>query len=68
MEDSTTEATLAGVDEKIDSFVEGDLEHAAEMLSTLWETVNKDGNIKTLSGTLPSVSPFRFCLLPGVTR
>ena len=62
MEDSTTETTRARVDKKIDSFVEGDLEHAAEMLSTLWEIVNKDGDIKAPANASSTVSPFRFSL------
>ena len=62
MEDSTTETTRAGVDKKIDSFAEGDLEHAAEMLSALWEIVNKDGDIKAPAKTSSTVSPFRFHL------
>jgi hypothetical protein len=51
MEDSTTETTRASVDKKIDSFVEGDLEHATEMLSALWEIANKDGDVKAPSNT-----------------
>jgi len=60
MEDSTTEATRIGVDEKIDSFYEGDLEHTAEVLSALWEIVNKDGDITPPSSTSLSVSRFLF--------
>ena len=48
----STEATRASFDRKIDSFAEGELEHAAEMLSTLWEVVKKPGGI-----TVPSNSP-----------
>lgn len=63
MEDSTTEATRASVDEKIDSFAEGDLEHATEILSALWEIVNNDGDITAPSSTPPSsVSRFGFVL------
>ena len=58
MEDSTTETTRASVDKKIDSFVEGDLEHATDLLSALWEIVNKDGDIKAPSNTSPAVSSF----------
>ena len=67
MEDSTTEITRAGVNEKINSFVEGDLEHATEVLSALWESVSKDGDITAPSNSLPTVSSLRFCPLPGVT-
>jgi len=56
MEDSTTETTRVSVDKKIDSFVEGDLEHATEVLSALWEIVNKDGDIMAPSSTPLSVS------------
>jgi hypothetical protein len=63
MEDLTTEATRISVNKKIDNFVEGDLEHATEMLCALWEIANTDGDIKAPSNTLPVVSPFRFYLL-----
>ncbi|KAF9650020.1 hypothetical protein BDM02DRAFT_3128017 [Thelephora ganbajun] len=56
MEDTTTETTRASVDKKIDSFVGGDLEHAAEMLSTLWEIANKDGDIAAPSKTAPAAA------------
>lgn len=68
MEDSTTEATQASVDKKVDSFIEGDLEHATEVFSALWEIVSKDGDIKTPSNTSPAVSLFRFCPLPELYR
>jgi len=66
MEASTAETTRANVNKRIDSFVEGDLEHATEMLSALWEISNKDGRIGAPSNTPPAVSPFRFCLLSHV--
>jgi len=66
MEDSTREATLVRVDEKIDSFYEGDLEHAAEALSTLWEIASKDGETTAPSSASPAVSRFPVCLPPGV--
>ena len=56
--DSTTETTSASFDKKIDSFVKGDLEHATEMLSTLWEIMNEDGDIIAPSNTPPGVSLF----------
>ena len=68
MEGSTTEATRASVDKKIDSFVGGDLEHATEMLSALWEIANTDGDTKAPSNNPPSVSPFLFCLLFDIMR
>jgi len=62
MKDST-EATRLSADEKIDSFAEGDLEHATEVLSSLWEIVNKDGDITVPPNSPPSsVSPFQFVL------
>jgi len=60
MDDSTTEATLIGVDEKINSFYEGDLEHATEVLSALWEIMNKDGDIAAPSSTPSAVSRLPF--------
>lgn len=56
MEDSTTETTRISVDKKIDSFVEGDLEHTVEIISALWEIASKDGDIKDPSSTSPAVS------------
>ena len=50
------EATRTRVEEKIDSFVEGDLEHAAETLSAFWEVANKDGDVKAPSNTTTAVS------------
>ena len=67
MDDSTTEATRASVDMKIDSFVKGDLEHAVEAVSALLEIANKTGDIVAPSNTSPAVSPFHF-LLPGIIR
>ena len=52
MEDSTPEATRVSVEEKVDSFTEGDLEHAGEILSGLWEIANKDED-----GELPEPVP-----------
>ena len=59
MNNSTTETTRASFDKKVDSFAEGELEHATEMLSALWGIINKDGQIKTPSNTSPAVSPFQ---------
>lgn len=58
MEDSTTEATRASVDKMIDSFGDGDFEHATEMLSALWDIVNNDDDINAPSSDSTSVSPF----------
>ena len=64
MEDSTAETTRASFDRKIDSFFNGELEHATEMLSDLWEIVNKDADIQAPSNTSPAVGPFRSWFLP----
>lgn len=60
-EGSTTEVDL---NKKIDSFLEGDLEDGAEVLSALWEILNS-GNISPPLNTSPHVSPSQFFLLPG---
>lgn len=60
---STAETTRANVKAKIDSFVEGDLEHASEVLSALLEIATKDENIVPPANTLPQVNSFHFCLL-----
>jgi hypothetical protein len=52
MEDSTTETTRASVDKKID----GDLGHAMEMLTALWEIANGCEVAKTPSSASPAVS------------
>jgi len=67
MNNSTTETTRVSFDRKIDSFANGELEHATEMLSTLWRIVNTDGEIKAPPNTSPTVSPFRsfFSVLRG---
>ena len=62
MDDSTAEITRASVDKKI----EGDLRHAAEILSALWEIANKDDDTKIPLNASPVVSHFRFCLMTGV--
>ncbi|KAF9779144.1 hypothetical protein BJ322DRAFT_1088746 [Thelephora terrestris] len=51
MKDSMTGAIRTSVDEKIDSFVEGDLKHAAAAVAGFWEIANKDGKIKAPAGT-----------------
>ena len=62
VEDSTT-ATGTSIEEKIDAFVQGDLEHAAEMVSELWKIVNGDEDVKAPSNTAPAVSPLRIRFL-----
>jgi len=72
MEDSTTETIRNSIDKRM----EGDLGHAAELLSALWEiansddnTVNKVDDVETPSNTPPAVSYFRSCrALLGITR
>ena len=68
MEDSTTEATRVSFEKKIDSFAEGDLEHATEVLSALWEIVNGDEEVTAPSGILFSVSLLGFSIPLGVIR
>ena len=46
MEDST-DTIRASVDKKVDRFVEGDLKHATEALSSLWEIANKEGDVRS---------------------
>ena len=64
MEDQN-KTTRASFDKKIDSFTEGELEHAVEILSTLWEIINKPGGITAPSNSPPagSVSAFPFSVL-----
>jgi len=54
---STTEKIRASFRNKVDSFAQGELEHATEMLSTLWGIINRDGEIKAPSNISPAVSP-----------
>lgn len=65
MEDSTTETTRASFDLKVDSFIRGKLEHATQMLTALWEILNKDGDITAPSNATPAVSLSHSCLLPS---
>ena len=57
MEDSTTEATRASIGRKFDSFAKGELDHAIEMLSTLWGIANGNREIKVPLNTSPPVGP-----------
>ena len=68
MEDSTTEATRVNVEEKMASFAKGDLEHAGEILSALWEIANKDGDAELPEVTSSTVSPLRFRFPEGATQ
>ena len=54
--EDSTETTSASFDKKIDSFVKGELEHAAAMLSTFWEVINKPDDITFLSNPPPAES------------
>ena len=60
MEDSTTETIRASVDKKIDKFVEGELRHAAEMLTALWDIANAGGDVEAPAETAFTVSHPRF--------
>ena len=61
MEDSTTEATRASVDRKIDSLAEECTEHATETIVALFEIASKDGDIKSPASTSSAVcSSFAF--------
>ena len=58
VQDSTAETIRAGIAEKVSSFAIGDLGHAADMLSTIWEIASKDGDITNPeSSTSSSVGP-----------
>ena len=66
MEDSTADATRASVEKKVCGFFEGDLGHAAEMLSALWDLASKDGDIMApASGTSLTVGSFQFSFFPA---
>ena len=67
MEDST-ETTRASVNKKIESFTEGDLDHATEIISALWEIANKDGDVKAPANASPAVSSFHLFPLLHVIR
>lgn len=61
------ETTRADVDKEIDRFVEGNLGHATEMFSVLWEIMNEDDVGEAPPNIPHSVSPGQLFLL-GVTR
>ena len=65
MDCAMTETTRAKVEEKIDSFSEGDLEHATEILSTLWEIASKDGDVQVPSNATPAVSSTQLTFTRG---
>ena len=56
MNSSTAITTRISFNSKFNSFAKGELGHATEMLSTLWEVINRDEEIKTPSNTSPAVS------------
>ena len=61
MDEATTGTTRAGVEEKVCSFVEGELDHAMETLSALWEIASKDEDITIPAGRAKStVNSFKF--------
>ena len=63
MEDSTPEETRNSVEEKMDSFAEGDLELAGEILSALWETVSGDEEYAKPEMDFDCVGLFQFYFL-----
>ena len=63
VEDSTTEATRANVKQKIDSFADGCLEHATEIIVALLEIASKDGYVKSPASTSSDVRSSWLCLL-----
>ena len=63
VEDST-QATRVRVEEKIDSFTEGDNEHVAEALSELLKIANKKGDVVPPSNSSSDVSLFIFSPVP----
>ena len=44
MEDSTAESIRTNIKNKIKNFVEGGLDHAAEIVAALWKIASSDGN------------------------
>ena len=61
-----TDKTCVQVGKKIDSFAEGSLEHATEMLSAFWKTVSGDGGVETPSNTSSPVRLSQLRLLSWV--
>jgi len=56
MNNSTAITTRISLNSKFNSFSKGELGHATEMLSKLWEVINRDGEIKTPLNTSPAVN------------
>ena len=56
------------MEKKIDNFVRGNLEHAAETLSALWKTANKDGTVAAPSNSAFTVSLFSLVLFPVLRK
>lgn len=59
MGDLTSEDTRASVEQKVRSFVQGDLEHAAETLVGLWEIASNDEDITSPANSSFVVSSFQ---------
>lgn len=50
--------TSNNIEDKIDSFSEGDLDHAAEIISALWRTITRNEGIKAPSNASFPVSAY----------
>ena len=46
------------IENKIDDFIGGDIQHAVEMVSALWKVVNEDGDIESPPSFPVTVGPF----------
>ena len=67
MDDSTTETIRESFEKKVCSFVDGDLDHAVEMLSALWDIATNDEDVTAPeSGALSTVSSFQLFFLSGL--
>lgn len=58
MEDLATEGTRTSVEQKVCSFVEGNIEHAAETLVALWDIASSDEDIASPANASLVVSSF----------
>lgn len=65
---STAEATRASVRLQIESFVDGDLEHASEVLSILLEMASSDEDIVAPVNIGADVSSFSFPFCPSTGK
>ena len=66
LEDSTTQVTRESVDEKIDIFATGELEHAKEVVLALLEIANEGSEVKSPAVTSSAVSLCQFCCFLGL--